>query len=225
MLSTQIATQFKDRCGHKIILAKFTLINHRLFLVENKFIDENAIRRLIAGDQSVFTMIYELYSEKVYRLAFRFLKDKEQSEEIVQETFINFWLNRGKLDPSGDLWLYLYVISKRLSLNALRQIGRSSILVEKLLYLISDLQNTTEENIIAHDLEHYTQKLISQLPPQQQLIFRLSRIEGLSHKEIAEQLDLSPNTVKNHMVEALRTLKKHLKYADFWFLIIFLINF
>ncbi|MDO3628348.1 RNA polymerase sigma factor [Mucilaginibacter sp. BT774] len=193
--------------------------------MEKKFIDENAIRQLIAGDQSVFTAVYELYSEKVYRLAFRFLKDSEQSEEIVQETFINFWLSREKLDPCGDLWLYLYVISKRLSLNALRQIGKSSILLEKLLYRISDLQNTTEEKIIAHDLEHYTQKLINQLPPQQQLVFRLSRIEGMSHKEIAEQLDISQNTVKNHMVEALKTLRKHLKYADFWFLVIFLIYF
>jgi len=191
--------------------------------VENKFIDENAIRRLIAGDQSVFTAVYGLYSEKVYRLAFRFLKDREHSEEIVQETFINFWLSREKLDPHGDLWLYLYVISKRLSLNALRQIGKSSILLEKLLYQISDLQNTTEEKIIAHDLEHYTQKLINQLPPQQQLIFRLSRIEGMSHKEIAEQLNISQNTVKNHMVEALKTLRKHMKYADFWFLVVFLI--
>lgn len=190
-----------------------------------KFVDEHAIQQLIAGDHATFTAVYEWYGQKVYRLAFRFLKDREQSEEIVQETFINLWLSREKLDLSGDLWLYLYVIAKRLSLNALRQIGKSSVLLEKLLYRISDLHNSTEESIIAQDLEHYTQELISRLPAQQQLVFRLSRIEGLSHKEIAEQLDISPNTVKNHMVEALKTLKKHLKYADFWFLIVFLIYF
>jgi len=193
--------------------------------VIRKFVDEHAIQQLIAGDHATFTAVYEWYGQKVYRLAFRFLKDREQSEEIVQETFINLWLSREKLDLSGDLWLYLYVIAKRLSLNALRQIGKSSVLLEKLLYRISDLHNSTEESIIAQDLEHYTQELISRLPAQQQLVFRLSRIEGLSHKEIAEQLDISPNTVKNHMVEALKTLKKHLKYADFWFLIVFLIYF
>ncbi len=193
--------------------------------MDNKLIDENAIRRLIAGDESVFTAVYELYSEKVYRLAYRFLKDKEQSEEIVQETFINFWLGREKLDPAGDLWLYLYVISKRLSLNALRKIGRSSVLIEKLLQQISDLQNNTEEFIITHDLEQYIEKAIDKLPHQQQLVFKLSRIEGLSHKEIAEKLQISPNTVKNHMVEALKTLKKHLKYADFCCLAFLLIYF
>lgn len=193
--------------------------------MDNKLIDENTIRRLIAGDESVFTAVYELYSEKVYRLAYRFLKDKEQSEEIVQETFINFWLGREKLDPAGDLWLYLYVISKRLSLNALRKIGRSSVLIEKLLQQISDLQNNTEEFIITHDLEQYIEKAIDKLPHQQQLVFKLSRIEGLSHKEIAEKLQISPNTAKNHMVEALKTLKKHLKYADFCCLAFLLIYF
>ncbi len=193
--------------------------------MDKKFIDENAIRQLITGDESVFTAVYELYSEKVYRLAYRFLKDKEQSEEIVQETFIKFWLGRDNLDPQGDLWLYLYVISKRLSLNALRKIGRSSVLIDKLLRQISDLQNSTEESIITHDLEHYIEKAIDKLPYQQQVVFKLSRIEGLSHKQIAEQLQISPNTVKNHMVEALKTLKKHLKYADFCCLAFLLIYF
>ena len=193
--------------------------------MESKFIDENAIRQLIAGDESVFTMVYELYSEKVYWLAYRFLKDKEQSEEIVQETFINFWLGRERLDPGGDLWLYLYVISKRLSLNALRKIGRSSVLIDKLLLQITELRNTTEEDIVTHDLEQYIEKAIDKLPHQQQVVFKLSRIEGLSHKEIADQLQISPNTVKNHMVEALKTLKKHLKYADFCCLAFLLIYF
>lgn len=152
------------------------------------------------------------------------LKDKEQSEEIVQEAFINLWLNREKLNADGNIWLYLYVISKRLSLNALRQVGKSSILVEKLLHRISELQNTTEEQILAHDLEHYAEKLIEKLPRQQQLIFKLSRIEGMSHKEIAEQLQISPNTVKNHMVEALKTLKTHLKYSDFLYLAVLFIH-
>lgn len=193
--------------------------------MDNKLVDGNAIQQLIAGDESAFTAVYELYSEKVYRLAFRFLKDKEQSEEIVQETFINLWLSREKLNREGNMWLYLYVISKRLSLNALRQVGKSSHLFENLLRHISELQNTTEEEVLAHDLENYAVKLIEKLPRQQQLVFKLSRVEGLSHKEIAEQLQISPNTVKNHMVEALKTLKMHLKYSDFLYLVVLFIHF
>lgn len=193
--------------------------------MSNKQVDGDVIQQLIAGDESAFTLVYGLYSEKVYRLAFRFLKDKEQSEEIVQEAFINMWLNRDRLNTEGNLWLYLYVIAKRLSLNALRQIGKSSILIEKLLHQISELQNTTEEDILAHDLEQYAGQIIDKLPRQQQLIFKMSRVDGLSHKEIAEQLQISPNTVKNHMVEALKTLKSHLKYSDFLYLALIFIHF
>jgi RNA polymerase sigma-70 factor (family 1) len=193
--------------------------------VNNNLVDGLAIQRLIAGDESAFTAVFECYSEKVYRLAFRFLKDKEQSEEIVQEAFINLWLSREKLDADGNMWFYLYVISKRLALNSLRQIGKSSVLIENLLHQISEVQNNTEEEVLAHDLKHYAEKIIERLPRQQQLVFKLSRVEGLSHSEIAEQLHISPNTVKNHMVEALKTLKIHLKYADFLYLVILFIHF
>lgn len=180
----------------------------------NKLIDIESINQLKAGDTTAFTKVYDLYSEKVYRLAIRFLKDREQSEEIVQETFINLWLSREKLEAEGNVWLYLYVIAKNLSLNALRQVHKSADLTEKLLHHINVAHNDTEEDILAHDLEIYTEKVIEKLPRQQQVIFKLSRVEGLSHKEIAEQLHISPNTVRNHMVEALKTLRMQLKYTD-----------
>lgn len=181
--------------------------------MQNKLIDSNSIKQLIEGNEEVFTAVYEQYSEKVYRLAFRFLKDKALSEEVVQETFINVWLSREKLDPEGNMWLYLYVVAKRLSLNSLRQACRSNDFVENLLNFMEE-QNSTEEEVLARDLEQFTDKIIEKLPRQQQLVFKLSRVEGLSHKEIAEQLHISPNTVKNHMVEALKTLRSHLRYSD-----------
>jgi RNA polymerase sigma-70 factor (family 1) len=182
-----------------------------------KSINSNHIQELIAGNESAFDIIYETYCDKVYRLAFRFLKDKEQSEEIVQECFINLWMSRQKLNPEGNIWLYLYVIAKRLSLNSLRQICQSRELTGMLINYTTTVHNNTEEDILVHDLELFTEKIINQLPKQQQLIFRLSRIEHLSHKEIADQLQISPNTVKNHMVEALKTLRSHLQYSDLIF--------
>ena len=183
----------------------------------HKNINSNHIQELIAGNESAFDIIYETYCDKIYRLAFRFLKDREQSEEIVQECFINLWMSRQKLNPEGNIWLYLYVIAKRLSLNTLRQICQSRELTGKLINYIATVHNDTEEDVLVHDLEQFTEKIINQLPKQQQLIFRLSRIEHLSHKEIADQLQISPNTVKNHMVEALKTLKSHLQYSDLIF--------
>ncbi|WP_158796241.1 RNA polymerase sigma factor [Pedobacter sp. L105] len=186
--------------------------------MNNKFIDGSSIKELIAGNESAFTTIYDLYSEKVYRIAFRFLKDRAQSEEIVQETFISLWLSREKLDADGNIWLYLFVIAKRLSLNTLRQICKSTDLAEKLFHSVAEGHNNTEEEIFVRDLEQYAERIIEKLPRQQKLVFKLSRVDGLSYKEIAEQHNISPNTVKNHMVEALKTLRSHLNAVDFVYL-------
>jgi len=175
-----------------------------------KDLGSDAIRRLIVGDQGAFDEIYDLCSEKLFRLAFRFLKDVEQSEEIAQEAFINLWLNREKLDSDGNIWLYLYVVAKRLSLNQLRRMAQSKYYIENLMAHFQETHNSTEDTVFAHDLELITERVIGDLPSQQQIIFRLSRVEGYSHKEIADQLNISTNTVKNHMGTALKTIKSRL---------------
>lgn len=185
-----------------------------------KLISNHDIERLRLGDESAFSLIYDQYGGQIYRLAFRFLKDKALSEEIVQETFIKLWLNRCKLDINGNMWLYLYVIAKRLSLNALRQINQSAELFEQLLLNIEEAHNCTEEGILAADMERFTDEVLSKLPKQQQLIFRFSREEGLTHQEIAQKLEISPNTVKNHIVEALKTIRANLKYSDLMYLLV-----
>ncbi|SEL39088.1 RNA polymerase sigma factor [Parapedobacter koreensis] len=171
------------------------------------FVDSSTIRRLMAGDEAAFRLIYELHSEQVYQLAFRFLKDAAWSEEIVQDVFLKLWLNRNGLDEQGNMWRYLYVIAKRLCLNKLREIRKSAILFDQLIQGMEAAKDEVEEQLMAEELEGYAQQLIASLPKQQQLIFKLSRVDGLSHKEIAVQLGLSPNTVKNHMVQALKRLK------------------
>lgn len=183
--------------------------------MSTEFVNSKYILQLMAGDESAFAVFYNLYGEKVYRLAFRFLKDQTQSEEVVQETFIKLWLTRGKLDPNGNIWLYLFVIAKRLSLNTLRQHYQSTTVFEQLTNQRTEIHNGTEEQIIANDLEQFTEKILQKLPKQQQQVFKMSRKDGLTHKEISEKLHISSNTVKNHMVAALKFLKTYLKYTDF----------
>jgi RNA polymerase sigma-70 factor (ECF subfamily) len=198
----------------KLLLNLSTFNNIQSGFNVQKNTDHIDIELLIAGDESEFDRVYHLYAQKVYRLAFRFLKNEEQSEEIVQEAFIKLWLTRDRLDVSGNIWLYLYVIAKRLSVDAYNEICKSAALAEKLLLNLNVVRNITEEEILANELERFTENVISKLPAQQRIIFKLSRVEGLSHQEIASQLEISPNTVKNHMVEALKTLKAKLKYSD-----------
>lgn len=177
------------------------------------------IRNLIGGDEAAFRKIYYVHSEQVYQLAFRFLKSPVWSEEIVQDVFLKLWLNREGLDESGNTWFYLYVITKRLCLNRIREIRKSTLLFDELMHHLEQAHNRTEEEFFAADMDRQAQEIIATLPQQQRLVFNLSRMEGLSHKEIAKQLGVSPNTVKNHMVQALKTLKSALHQSGYTYLI------
>src|SRR5690606_24648597 len=154
-------------------------------------VDSSTIQRLIGGDDIAFRVVYDLHSGRVYQMAFRFLKDPAWSEEIVQDVFLKLLLKREGLDEQGSIWLYWCVITKRLCLNKLREIHKSAVLFKQLMQHIEITDSFSEEQFMAAELEQQAQRLVSRLPKQQQLIFKLSREEGLTHKEIAQKLGLS----------------------------------
>lgn len=159
------------------------------------------------GNEIAFKEIYVLFSPKVYAFAYSFLKDQLQSEEIVQETFLSFWENRAKFDADKVLEPYLFTIAKRQILDQLRKVISTKKLRENLLTSIITQHNDTENQVIFADMLSFANKAINELPKQQQLVFRLSRMEGLSYDEIADRLGLSKNTVKNHLIVAAKKLK------------------
>jgi len=178
-----------------------------------KHLHISILERLRDGDEAAFNEVYNQFSPGIYNLAFRYLQDAAQSEEILQETFISLWLNKEKIDVSGDLWVYLFVIAKRKSLDILRNIKKSKVLLERLSDAADVLSNCTEEKVLAKEFQRLVDVVVNSLPEQQQKIFRLSRQEGLSHNEIAGILNISANTVKNHMVQANKTLKFRLQHT------------
>lgn len=178
----------------------------------HKYVDNRVILRLAEGDEKAFNEVYALFCHDIYGLAYRYLQNSDQSEEVLQETFISLWLSREKLLASGDIWNYLYVIAKRKSLDILRDIKKSRVLSEKLIFAFPESKNYVEEKILADELGRFTDAIIDKLPEQQKKVYHLSRSEGLSHAEIADRLKISPNTVKNHMICANKTLRLKLQY-------------
>lgn len=178
------------------------------------------VKNFREGSEIAFGEIYNHYGLKVYRFSYSFLKDKQQSEEIVQETFISLWESRHKFDESKALEPYLFTIAKRLVLDQLRKVVSNKTLIERLTVTIASQHNQTEEQVIFSDLLVFAEKAINDLPQQQQLVFRLSRLEGLSYDEIAERLNLSRNTVKNHLIVAVKKLKNHFYNQEMMYLVL-----
>ncbi len=175
--------------------------------------DFELITRIKEGDEAAFRLVFDSYSSKLYYFSLKFLKDKESCQEVVQEVFTSLWVNREKLDPQYPIAPYLYTITRRLTLNVLRQLASSQSAMEKMWLNLQITTNETEERILLEDLERFTEQVLGSLPKQQQLVYRMSRQQELSYDEIAEELNISRNTVKNHLVSALKTLRTQLQKA------------
>lgn len=182
---------------------------------ESKLID-----MLIEGRKSAFEQLYYSYSNRVFNLSFFLLKDTGWSEDVVQEVFVKLWENRASLHRNQNIWAYLYVMTRRHALNKLRSVRRSNACFERLWMQFSEPEDSLHNAIAAKELNENIKRLLGLLPLQQRTVFSLSRLEGFSHQEIAEQLNISRNTVKNHIVQAVKLLKNKILHQNLFLLIL-----
>ncbi|EHQ28851.1 RNA polymerase sigma factor [Mucilaginibacter paludis] len=167
------------------------------------------IIRLKQDDEAAFKILFERWFKKLYHFSFRYLKNKELAEEVIQETMLQLWINRQKLDESYPLSPYLFTIARRLSLNSIRQLATSKNVSERLYQDMKASVNTTEDDVLLAELQRITNEALILMPKQQQQVYRLSRNEGYSLDEIAAELGILKNTVKKHLSEALKAIRKH----------------
>lgn len=184
--------------------------------------EKDIILKLKRSDQKSLTVLYEKYAKQVFSLAIYILKDQGWSEDVVQEVFIHLWDGRESINEEKDIWLLLYIITKQKSLTKLRTMMRYEIHKRKHWSLISESCCVVDEEIAFNELKGSLEKALDKLTPTQKQIFNLSRFEGLSHQEIACKLSISPNTVKNHMVAALKSLRLYLQENQYLGIVIFL---
>jgi RNA polymerase sigma-70 factor (ECF subfamily) len=172
-------------------------------------LDENDLIRLLnEGDKNAFQEIYKRYWKKLYQVAERKVR-KEIAEEIIQDIFISLWNNRKT--TINNLKYYLFSSVKYGILNHFKKQITEYNFSEEALYESSKFDNSTEYSLFLEDLLKSIEAALLHLPPKTQQIFRLSRFELLSTKEIAVQLNLSEKAIEYHLTQALKTLRIYLK--------------
>ncbi|WP_372935745.1 RNA polymerase sigma factor [Mariniphaga sediminis] len=166
------------------------------------------LKLLKKGNIRAFDAIYEKYSKRLYVFVFRYIKQKTDAEEIVQEVFLKIWESREKIDLYSSFDSFLFTIAYNNTISLLRKRVNEKKYLE---HLKHKQQVSDNEGIIAEmhfkEIEKRVKSLLEQLTPRQKEIFYLSREEGLTHEEIAKKLNISANTVKNHLVATLAFLK------------------
>jgi RNA polymerase sigma-70 factor (ECF subfamily) len=166
------------------------------------------VKLLKKGDMAAFDAIYTMYCHKLHGFVMRYLKQQEDAEGIVQEVFIKIWEARSKIDIYQSFESFLFTIAYNTTISLLRKRVSESKSRE---YLKTVQQIDSADNVIDElqyqELNDQVRSVLEQITPRQKEIYLLSREEGLKHKEIAQQLNISENTVKNHLVSTLKFLR------------------
>ena len=177
--------------------------------------DEKALLKKISeGDEAAFRKIYDAYYDHIYNAAYSFTKSPHLSEDIVQEVFCRVWHRRATLPDVEKFDAYLFIMARNHILTEIRNRLRQNAFVDYLRAHFTETSDSQFHDLIAKESESLIRDAVEKLPPQQKTVFRLSREEDLSQDEIALRMNISKNTVRNHMNAALRFIRHYLYLSN-----------
>jgi RNA polymerase sigma-70 factor (ECF subfamily) len=175
--------------------------------------DEKLMQEIKAGNMFAFDTLYRHYSKKLYQFAYSILKSKEESENIVQEVFLKIWEKRTSIEKDSSIKSYLFSIAYHSTITLIRKKIKDNQFVDYLKYS----QEIVEVPEIEYEYKELTEQLhdiVSHLPKRQKEVYILHSEEGLTYKDIAVKLQISVNTIENHMSMALKHIRAKLgKYS------------
>ncbi len=169
---------------------------------------------LIKGDSQAFEKIYHQYIRELYLISMGYLNNGSDAEDVVQEAFIYLWNNRHTLKPNSNIRAYLRKIVKNASLNSIR----NRKIKEKHKNILFETQSR-QESIILNQENHkeqsntfdsklkFVQTRLEQLPKKCKKAFVMSVIDGLTYKEVSNDMGVSVNTVKTQIKIAYQKIR------------------
>lgn len=169
--------------------------------------DEALVLRIQQGDNDAFTLFYERHRTSMYLSAYHLLKDEDNANDAVQELFMKVWQSSEQINPTSNIKGYLYTVLRN---RILSNMNRSKYFDEYINSYLAFEQHhpcSTEETVLVRELQHILEEKIEKLPPKMREVYELSWNNQLSNKEIAERLNISEGTVKQHKHQAMRILR------------------
>jgi RNA polymerase sigma factor (sigma-70 family) len=171
------------------------------------------LERIAVSDEAAFAELLRVYGDTIFSQAMAYVKSVEVAEELVQDIFLRVWKNRGKLWEVESLENWLFILARNLVFDSFKK--------KVSMPLVAILPNggydgrmdtlTPDLHTEARESWQVVLKGIDQLPEKRQQVFRMSRLEGMSHKEIAKALNIHEVTVAQYIVKSLSFLKSYLE--------------
>jgi len=176
----------------------------------DNIVTQKLIKEIKSGDEKAFEEVFRLYYGPLLNMGRGLTRDEQLAEEQVQEVFVRLWEKRETLKDDLKLFPYLLTSVRNRCYNLTRnnQVAQKYVNFQQKQYqdeiLHYDYENEDDETIVK------IHAAIENMPEKCQEVFKLSRFEGLSHKQIAEKLSISVKTIENHITKAMKLLKNEL---------------
>ncbi len=165
--------------------------------------------QVVTEDLNTFEMVFRDYYKPLVRYGNTFLKDSDETEDVVQEVFVSLWEKRTELDIHTSIRAVLYKSVQNACLNKIKHFKVRSAYAED--WKATQQVEETSDSVQVNELNDRIQLAIDNMPEQCGRIFKMSRFEQLRYQEIADELGLSVKTVENQMGKALKIVREELK--------------
>jgi len=182
--------------------------------VYSLFADKELLLKISKGDEAAFRQIFNIYNKTIYSFVENFIHSSADAEEIVQETFLILWNNRGSLIAVDHPRNYIYTIARNKCYDYLAKVARNEKAMRQAWLHMRMDYNETEAILEMKESGVIIDRALLKLSEQKQVVFRMSRFDDMSHEQIAKATGLSKSRVKNIIVEVLKHLKVRLQQAS-----------
>ncbi len=186
--------------------------------------DNYCLQKMSAGDESFFNLLFEKYRDRLFTYLFKVTKSRETAEEIVLDVFLKLWHGREVATEIENLEAFLYRVAHNKAIDFLRAARRQPAMQQEIWDLMTEAisYESADKKILDKNTEEFVQAAINQLSPQRKKVYFLRNSEDLSYGEIAKELNLSSNTVRNHLAASIQFIRDYLLKNDFLKTLIFI---
>jgi RNA polymerase sigma-70 factor (family 1) len=178
--------------------------------------DSYCLLKMSGGDEHFFNLIFEKYRNRLFAYLFKVTKSRETAEEIVLDVFLKLWHGRNIVTEIENLEAFLFRVAHNKAIDFFRAAKRNPKMQQEIWELITEAisSETADKKLLDKNIEELVQSAVSQLSPQRRKVYYLRNDEGLSYNEIAEELSLSSNTVRNHLAASVQFIRDYLLTND-----------
>lgn len=182
------------------------------------------LNKVSEGNEIAFETIFNAYRNKVYGYALAICQSQTQAEEIVQNVFLQIWVNRSGLSGVDNFAGYVRIMARNEGLQFLRRLAVENRHQASIAQNWTETNNETELTLQFNEARRMLDNALENLPPQQKLVYNMCHLQGMKQHEVAAELQISVLTVKAHLRQAVLKVRKSM-YVKVGAIVLFVLSF